>query len=267
MRAARNAGRGPGQAYPVAVPDSVDLSLDRYAALIAPVIDRVFVGVVNGVVPAKGGRDLVNRYGGRPVGVLVEFAGPLAHPDGCVTAEGYAAVLRYRDLARGWSTLEAAADAGLIEIHSDGSFRATDTGRKFLAEDWAVKTAATEELWRGHEDRVVRTAEALGRLLAGAERSGGPSFAAMAPAYEPDDAKSGVLLLTRLGTLRYHRADAHASAWAAAGLDAAEIQRLAAGVERDTIEQDTNRRAGTIFSRLDPSERLALLADLGALPT
>ncbi|HEX6498565.1 MAG TPA: hypothetical protein VF054_05980 [Micromonosporaceae bacterium] len=248
------------------MPDSVDLSPDRYAALIAPVIDRVFVGVMRGVVPARGGRDLVRRYGGPPVGVLIEFSGPLGHPDGRVSPDGFAAVHRYRDLAEGWSTLEAAADAGLIEIDGDGSFRVTGTGRTFLAEDWAVRAAATGDLWRGHEDRVRRAVELLGRVLTAATRSGGTAFAAMAPGYEPPGATSGARLLGRLGTLRYHRADAHAAAWASTGLDAAGIQELAPGVERDAIERDTDRRAGRAFTCLDPAERLTLLADLGALP-
>ncbi|MBM0226818.1 MULTISPECIES: hypothetical protein [Micromonospora] len=49
--------------------------------------------------------------------------------------------------------------------------------------------------------------------------------------------------VNRLGTLRYHRADAHAAAWRAAGHTAAGIPELPPG-----------------------AERLAMLADLAALP-
>ena len=58
---------------------------------------------------------------------------------------------------------------------------------------------------------------------------------------------AAALLLNRLGTLRYHRADAHAAAWAEAGHTAASIQALGPGPARDAIEE-------------------RLLADLAQLP-
>jgi hypothetical protein len=88
----------------------------------------------------------------------------------------------------------------------------------------------------------------------------------MAPPYEPADAASGLLLHTRLSVLRYHRADAHAAAWKAAGLTSAAISHMAAGPVRDTIEAETNRRAGIPYTALDPDERMTFLAGLAALP-
>ena len=104
-------------------------------------------------------------------------------------------------------------------------------------------------------------------LLAGEpEAEPGPAFAAMAPPYEPDGIPSGVLLLNRLGTLRYHRADAHAAAWTAAGHTATSLGELPDGPERRAIELETDRRAAGPYSTLTADERLGVLADLAALP-
>jgi hypothetical protein len=75
-----------------------------------------------------------------------------------------------------------------------------------------------------------------------------------------------VLLLNRLGALRYHRADAHAAAWTAAGHTALSIGELAAGPERLAIELETDRRAAGPYAALSADERLTVLADLAALP-
>jgi hypothetical protein len=68
------------------------------------------------------------------------------------------------------------------------------------------------------------------------------------------------------GWLRYHRADAHAAAWHAAGLTGAAIQQLPAGPARDAIEAGTNRRASPPYATLTPDERITFLAGLAALP-
>ena len=110
-----------------------------------------------------------------------------------------------------------------------------NAGAAFLTELYQVHAEVTEELWAGHDDRVsprlVGSARPTAVVRPGAGRRGagagaGRPFAAMAPPYEPDGTPSGVLLLNRLGTLRYHRADAHAAAWAAAGHTASSIAAL-----------------------------------------
>ena len=88
----------------------------------------------------------------------------------------------------------------------------------------------------------------------------------MAPPYEPADATAGVLLHHRLSVLRYHRADAHAAAWQAAGLTSEAMTQLPAGPVRAAIEAETNRRAGVPYATLSVDERIALLAGLAALP-
>jgi hypothetical protein len=121
-------------------------------------------------------------------------------------------------------------------------------------------------MWQDHTERVERLLEPVGRLLEAGQRSGGSAFATTAPPYEPAGATARTRLLDRLGTLRYHRADAHAAAWAAAGHTARTIVELAPGPDREAIEAETNRLAGAPFAALTPDERLLLLADLAALP-
>jgi hypothetical protein len=69
-----------------------------------------------------------------------------------------------------------------------------------------------------------------------------------------------------LSVLRYHRADAHAAAWQAAGLTSVTMRQLPSGPSRDAIEAETNRRAGVPYATLSPDERITFLAGLAALP-
>ncbi|PWU51983.1 hypothetical protein DLE60_24130 [Micromonospora globispora] len=253
--------------------DDVELAPHRFAGLVAPAVDRAFVA---GMLAGRdgGGAELSSRYGGpAATGFLVEFRTRLAAPGGAVDGPGFAAVTRYRDPAACQRALDKQVAHGMIQRAPDGGFCATERGLAFLAELYQVHGEVTEELWAGHDDRVVRLVAALGRLLgyalllAEAEGPGaGSAFDAMAPPYEPEGTPPGVLLLNRLGTLRYHRADAHAAAWTAAGHTAASIVELPPGPERLAIEQETDRRAAGPYTVLTAEERLSMLADLAALP-
>ncbi|GAB4003314.1 hypothetical protein GCM10029992_44490 [Glycomyces albus] len=88
----------------------------------------------------------------------------------------------------------------------------------------------------------------------------------MTPVFEPHGASAATILASRLGALRHHRADAHRSAWAEAGLTVDEIKALPAGPHRERIDAETNRRDEPIYGVLTDGERLELLAGLGALP-
>lgn len=254
----------------------------RFAALVAPVIDRVFFGGI-AAGRARGGAELSQRYGGpAATGFLLEFRTRLAAPRGVVSASGFAAVTRYRDPAECQRALDKQVAYGMIHrwgptdprtspepgpSGGDAGFRATERGRAFLAEIYALHATVTAELWADeHPARVGRLLDVLGRLLVAAEETGGEAYGAMAPPYEPDGTPPGVLLLNRLSTLRYHRADAHAAAWIAAGHTAQSIAALPPGPERTAIEQETDRRAAPPYAVLTAQERLVLLADLAALP-
>ena len=231
-----------------------------FAAEIAAEIDRAFVGAMRRA-PARGGREISARHGGRPAtGCLVEFRTSLAWPGRVVTWRQFAAVTRYRDAVAERAALDVQAGHGTLAVDGAG-ISATASGRAFLTELFAHQSALMAQDWPD----VAGLVDLVGAILDAAAGSGGDAFAAMAPPYEPPGMSAGGLLLNRLGTLRYHRADAHATAWRAAGLTAAEIQALPAGPERAAIEAETDRLAAPPFSALADADRRALLAGLRAL--
>ncbi len=236
-----------------------------FAGVVAAEIDRVFPAAMR-AMPGLGGRELAQRYGRAALGPLIEFRPSLAWPGRWVTAAQLAAVGRYRDPTDLAGAFAEAARADSVELDERGAVRATDLGHRILADVFAQQDRATARLWAGHEDRVAALVERIAPVLAAADRDGGDAWRAMAPAFEPERAGPGLRLLTRLGTIRYHRADAHAAAWQAAGLTAAEVVALPSGPVRDAIEADTNRRASTPYAALAPVERAALRDDLRALP-
>ncbi|MFB9851773.1 hypothetical protein ACFFMR_15465 [Micromonospora andamanensis] len=244
--------------------DTIGLSPHRYAALVAPAVDRVFIAAMQ-AGRHGGGAELSQRYGGPPAtGFLVELRTRLAAAGGTVEGTGFAAVTRYRDPVACRRSLDRHVAYGMIHRRPDGGLTATERGTAFLAELYQVHAEVTDELWAGHHDRVRRLVQVAGRLLAVAH--GGRAFQAVAPPYEPDGTPPGVLLLNRLGALRYHRADAHADAWQAAGHTATSIVALPDGPQHQAIELETDRRAAGPYTVLTAEERLTMLADLAALP-
>lgn len=251
--------------------NTVALPPHRIAGLLAPAVDRTFRAAMlagyNG-----GGAELSQRYGGAAAsGFLVDLRTRLAAPGGAVDGAGFAAITRYRDPIACRRAVDKQVAHGMIYRSPDGALSATERGAAFLTELYQVHAEVTEELWSGHDERVARLTAALGRLLTYALvlADGGrdwAAFTAMAPPHEPDGTPPGVLLLNRLGTLRFHRADAHAAAWTAAGHTASSVTALPAGPERLAIELETDRRAAGPYAALDGEERLSMLADLAALP-
>ncbi len=246
--------------------DEVDLSPVAFAAAVTPAVDRVFHSGIRASRDA-GGHDLVMAYGGpRAIGFLVDLRNPLA-AGRTISASGLLANYRYDNPERVRETVRRSADHGMLEVMDDGGILATDRGHKFLADLYALHADVLAELWEGeHEGRVDRLNDALGRILEAAQATGGPAWAVQAPPHEPPDATASVLLLNRLSALRYHRADAYAAAWQAAGLTAQQIVAMPPGPERDAVEAATNERAAAPYEALTAGERLELLADLAALP-
>jgi len=232
-----------------------------YAARLAPLLDQAFRSAM-AAVAGGGGRELVQRFGGGVAGLLITFRFVLRWPGRTVTVPQADAVWRYQDRDESWTAVRASGEAGFLEV-ADG-FRPGPKGAEFLTELYAVIDRVTTERWAGLDDTVARTIEALGRLLAAAANTGGEAFDAMNPPYE-DGAAPGTVLLHRMGALRYHRADAHAAAWQAAGLTAAQIEAEPEGERRAAIEAETNRLAAPPFAVLTPAERATLLDDLAKL--
>ena len=148
------------------------------------------------------------------------------------------------------------ADLLLDLIHGDRTRRSARGLHSRLASDSA----------RGVRRIRLVCSQLAGRVVQAGLATGGDAYMTMAPPYEPADATVGVLLHHRLSVLRYHRADAHAAAWQAAGLTSEAMTQLPAGPVRAAIEAETNRRAGVPYATLSVDERVALLAGLAALP-
>lgn len=187
----------------------------------------------------------------------------LARP---VTADGLAAVYRYRDPADVHREVEALQAAGLLERAGDDTVRASERGRMMLTQMYDVSATVADELWADRKGSLAELGDLAGRLVQAGLATGGTAYATMAPPYEPPDASAGPLLHTRLSVLRYHRQDAHAAAWQAAGHTSTTIRQLPVGAEREVIEAETNRRDAAPYASLTPDERLTFLAGLGALP-
>ena len=233
-----------------------------FARVVAPEVDRVFIRGMD-TSRDQGGRDLVDRHGPGAGGVLVEFRTALAWPGRGVSPEGFAAVLRYRDLASGREAVSEKAELGWLDVDTDGTFRATERGLAFLTALYDHHARVLADLWP--PEVAAEAAELAGRVLDAAMREPGPALAAMGPPFEPAGATPGLLLLNRLGTLRYHRSDAHAAAWQAAGHTAASIRTMPPGPEREAIEDGTNERAAPPYAVLSEDERRTLLAHLALL--
>jgi hypothetical protein len=235
-----------------------------YAALIRPVIDRVYVGL------RSTGRDhlraVYERYQVRPGFESSFYFGLLARP---MAADSFKAATTYSG-----SDMTGELEQGIAEVDADGAWRLTERGREVALAVQRALGEWAEQLW----DRkpietmpglsvVPRLADLIGRLLQAGQATGGPAFQAMAPVYEPPDATPTVRLTSRLGALRHHRADAHRAAWAAAGLTLAQLRALTPqDRQRQGIEEATNRLDEPIYQALSASEKDELLAGLGALP-
>jgi hypothetical protein len=205
--------------------------------------------------------------GGAPPGAMRMFAQlrtTLAAR--AISAAGIAAVYRYRDPDEVRADLDRLRAAGLIAAAADGAIAATERGRAVLAGMYQAGAEVTGELWSQHNDALAGLNDLAGRVVQAGLATGGNAYRAMAPPYEPADATVGVLLHHRLSVLRYHRADAHAAAWQAAGLTSEAMMQLPAGPVRAAIEAETNRRAGVPYATLSADERVALLGGLAALP-
>jgi hypothetical protein len=246
------------------VADLTAISPDRCAVLVTPQIERLTFAVIRASVERAGPQVMAYGVAIDALDIVGQLrTGLAARP---VSAAGLAAVYRYRDADEFRRNLGTLASAGIIEQDNDGAIRATGTGRALLAVMYESSAEAAAGLWSGHRETVADLNELAGRLVVAAADSGGDAYAAVAPPYEPPDASPALLLHHRLAVLRYHRADAHAAAWRAAGHTVDTIRGLADGPERERIEAETNQRAGRPYATLGAAERSRLVSGLTGLP-
>ncbi|MET7333433.1 hypothetical protein [Nonomuraea sp. NPDC005650] len=221
--------------------------ISDYAAAIAPVINAAHVNV------HASARGAVSELAESP-GLLVDlrFVLPLRP----VTRAGLSTIYRYHDAAGREAGIQEQLRSGTLAEDGDGVLRATGPGLEFIRKLYEAHGAAAERIGAGQD--LPRLAHLAGRVLDGAERLPGGALELVAPPYEPEGSGPGLLLFNRLAVLRYHRADAHAWAWQAEGLSAAEIVGLRDGPVRARIEAATNLRAARPYQVLTEDERQIL---------
>jgi len=241
-----------------------DISPDRYASLIAPVLERLTFAIVRQSVSQASGAPASGGPTTDSMRMFAQLRSALAGRT--VTAAGIAAVYRYRDPDEVRRDLDGLVAAGLIDVAADGAVQATETGRRMLAAMYQTGAEVTSQLWGQYDDALAGLNDLAGRVVQAGLATGGEAYLTMAPPYEPVDATVGLLLHHRLSVLRYHRADAHAAAWQAAGLTSETVAQLDTGPARAAIEEETNRRAGLPYADLSADERLVFLGGLAALP-
>lgn len=242
----------------------VALPLTRYAELVAPAISRTFV---SGMRPDQRLRRIVEDHGGPGVGYMIDLRNPLSSRR-VVSRADLGNLYRYSDPDEIDTTMARTVECGLLS-EQPGGYGATAAGHRFLDELRTAQGETLKERWGLVGAIVHRLNTMLASVLAEASSTGGPAFSLQVP-YEPDGTPAELVLLNRLSWLRYHRADAHASAWTSAGMTAAEVQAEPWGApwsdRRRQVEHRTNELAGQPFGALDAMGRLQLLADLAALP-
>src|SRR5215475_13637322 len=171
--------------YGQLVADSADLSPDRYAPLIAPVLERLTFAVVRMSVSRSAS---VAGPGAAPAGAMRMFARlRTALAARTVTADGVAAVYRYRDPDEVRADLDGLLAAGLIDVAGDGAIEATETGRAVLAGMYRAGAEVTGQLWSQHGSALAGLNDLAGRVVQAGLATGGDAYLTMAPPYEPAD--------------------------------------------------------------------------------
>jgi hypothetical protein len=256
----------------------VEASLVAFTAEAGKWIDRVFRDAMR-AAGIRGGAGLRERHGPGYGLVLIEYRTALGWPDGVVTPRGIAETTRYRDPSEVEAEVDAAAGRGSITRDADGAVRATAGGHAFLDDLYATQAVTLAAHWSGLDASVSRLAAVTRTLVESAtDRPVMPdgTFATMTPNWETPGASDAVLLLNRLSAMRYHRSDAHAVAWRAAGLTAAAMVALQESVgageldghsRRDVIEARTNEIAAAAFGAVDLAMRGQFFGDLRSLAT
>jgi hypothetical protein len=254
----------------------VEASLVTFTAEAGKWIDRVFRDAMR-AAGIRGGAGLRERHGPGYGLVLIEYRTAMGWPDGVVMPRGIAETTRYRDPSDVEAELDAAVGRGSITRDADGAVRATAGGHAFLDDLYATQGTALAVHWSGLDAPVSRLAAVTRTLVESAtDRPVMPdgTFATMTPNWEPPGTSDAVLLLNRLSAMRYHRSDAHAKAWRAAGMTAAgmvALQESAAANEsngqsrRDVIEARTNEIAAAVFGAVDLAGHGEFFGDLRSL--
>lgn len=199
-----------------------------FEAALAPHIDRLFVAGHRAARPyaseVRRGLD-IPHFGG-----LIDLRKLLLSPRGVSVEEGHA-LERYTSRQSVESGLRQHLRQGLVQEEA-GRYLPTERGRDVLLRLTDALIRGVTMLWIENEADVQTarqvTAQAVEYAAEVVQSWQYPAFNAERRGYMPAGAPPPFELWSRLATLRYLRADAHALAWKEAGLDATQIQVLTA---------------------------------------
>lgn len=200
-----------------------------YARAIAPHVDRLAIAVHRYGRPA--GVALLSEYGLSDAGILVDARAILLA--GPVTVDDVAIIERYAPRAGLATALEDHVRQGLLEREDTAEqtlYSSTMRGRELLLRLTELQGESITALWAvsaGALPGLAATATSVTDYASATlplDRY--PAFRGQHAAPAPLGATPAHLLLTRLTTLRYLRADAHALALAAHGITPAEAAIL-----------------------------------------
>lgn len=211
--------------------DDAPDELVAYARDIAPEIDRLAIAVHRQARPAAP--PLLHEFGLTSAGILVDARALLLA--GAITLDDLAQVARVAPRDELAAALEEHVRQDLLERDEASEvflYACTTRGRDLLLRLTALQGEAITTLWAAHEASLGVLASLATRVSDHAAATlpldRYPAFRGQHAAPAPLGATPAHLLLTRLTMLRYLRADAHAAAWQAQGLGAAQAGALTA---------------------------------------
>lgn len=251
----------------------------------AAAVDRVVIGVHRAIDEVERDRitEAAKAAGLESIAYVADLAGFMA--EGRLTDE----LVRTRFRYSAEPATVAISNLRELALLDDAGRPASELG-VVLAEVDSVRIAAATRLWESSA-HLAGLAAGAAIMLRGAR---GPLVEPYRALYEPDDTVGA--LWHRLIGLRYARADAHAAAWEATELSAAEVSALttawrgdpvesppqslvdrravsSSGVIteigsrlRDGIESDTNQRSEPVYQALDAPGWAGWMAAMAELP-
>ena len=243
-------------------PDGVDA--EEVAARIAPVVDSIRHAIASGIVPQLMGSDYAGRWGVSPP--TVQGFSLLRHglSGRSFPLEGFRAAVRYSPRDQVDAALTEMTTAGLVNINADTLTLAAQ-GRAAQEELWSITDRVVADLWTGYDDLASGLERLCDRALTRVADDPGLSFHVLYPPHVPATSTAPTRLAEQLSCLRFHRADAHAAAWRAAGFTIEQVTAPNRTLP-DSVEADTNARAARPYTALSPSERTELIDGLRTLP-
>jgi hypothetical protein len=237
--------------------------LAQCAADIAPHLDRLRMGVMRASMELGMKSGILAGAGLDPDTFTVFAMLRNAYPDRAVRVENYRAAYIYHDPEKFSVVFELMLRSGHV-VEVDQTVVLSPTGRELMTKVREVGAQAANDMWGEGPHPVLALADRCVAAAATTASSGGAFWLVAPPHDEPADSEAA-RLAERLTCLRWHRFDAHVSAWRAKGLSATEAGELGPGPLSDDIEADTNERAGTAYAPLSPQERASLISALAAL--